>query len=96
MAVGDFNGDGHLDLAVANSGGGNLTILIGNGHGALAFGSSPSAGTTPRSIVVGDFDRDWTLDLAVANSGSNNVTILIGTGSGSFRAPTSPVPASVA
>jgi hypothetical protein len=89
LATADFNLDGRPDLAVANDGSNNVTILIGDGSGNFAAGAgSPfSAGTGPRSIVTGDFNRDGKPDLAVANSSSNNVTILIGDGSGNFAAP---------
>ena len=35
IAVGDFNGDGKLDLAVANSGNSTVSVLLGNGNGTL-------------------------------------------------------------
>ena len=35
VAVGDFNGDGKLDLAVANYGSSNVSILLGNGDGTF-------------------------------------------------------------
>jgi hypothetical protein len=86
IAVGDFNGDGKLDLAVANEGSNNLTILLGNGDGTFTpAASSPTTGDEPTAVVVGDFNGDGKLDLAVASSGSNNLTILLGNGDGTFR-----------
>ena len=35
MAVGDFNGDGKADLAVANHGSNNVSVLLGNGDGTF-------------------------------------------------------------
>src|SRR5262245_764293 len=35
VVVGDVNGDGHLDLAVANSGSGNVSVFLGNGDGSF-------------------------------------------------------------
>jgi uncharacterized repeat protein (TIGR01451 family) len=90
IAVGDFNGDGKLDLAVANAGSDNLTILLGNGDGNFtATGSSPGTGNGPQSIGVGDFNGDGKLDLAVANYQSSNVTVLLGSGDGTFTPATS-------
>ncbi len=87
IALGDFNNDGKPDLAVANSGANNITILLGNGSGGFAAAAaSPGTGLAPGSVVVGDFNTDGKLDLAVANSASNNVTILLGNGDGSFTA----------
>jgi uncharacterized protein (TIGR03437 family) len=92
LAVGDFNGDGNLDLAVANAGH-SVTVLLGNGSGGFsaAPGSPFAAGSDPDSIVTGDFNGDGKLDLAVANARGDNVTILLGNGSGGFSAaPGSP------
>jgi hypothetical protein len=92
IAVGDFNRDGKLDLAVVNQGSNNVTILLGNGDGTFTpTAASPATGPDPNSIAVGDFNGDGKLDLAVVNQGSNNVTILLGNGDGSFTpAPSSP------
>jgi hypothetical protein len=86
VAVGDFNGDGKQDLAVANSGSNNVSILLGNGNGAFQAAVNYGTGSTPRSVAVGDFDGDGKQDLAVANSGSNTVSILLGNGNGTFKA----------
>jgi probable HAF family extracellular repeat protein len=88
VAVGDFNGDGFQDLAVANSGSNNVTVLLGNGSGGFtaASGSPINVGTQPVSIAVGDFNGDGIQDLALANYSSNNVTVLLGNGAGGFTA----------
>jgi hypothetical protein len=99
LAVSDFNADGNLDLAVANAGSGNVTVLLGNGSGGFAAsGGSPfTTGTLPTAVVVGDFNGDGYPDLAVANEGSaNNVMVLLGNGHGSFQPePSSPFTAGV-
>ena len=59
IAVGDFNGDGKLDLAVANSGNGTVSVLLGNGNGTFATDTTYSTGgTTPEAVAVGDFNKD--------------------------------------
>jgi len=90
IAVGDFNGDGKLDLAVADLGSAKVTILLGNGNGTFAAGVQYATGGSPWGITTGDFNNDGKLDLAIANEGSNNVTILLGNGNGTFTAAASP------
>jgi hypothetical protein len=85
-AVGDFNGDGKLDLAVANEGSDNVSILLGNGDGTFQAAVDYGAGTDPDSVAVGDFRGNGKLDLVVANYYSNNVSILLGNGDGTFQA----------
>jgi len=65
VAVGDFNGDGILDLAVADSGG--VDVLLGNGNGTFISAPSPALGASfsPVAIAVGDFNQDGIPDLAV-------------------------------
>jgi len=85
VAVGDFNGDGKLDMVVANSSSNNVSILLGNGDGTFQAAVNYSVGTDPDFVAVGDFNGDGKLDLAVANANSNNVSILLGNGDGTFR-----------
>ncbi len=86
VASGDFNGDGVPDLAVANSGGSTVSILLGKGDGTFQAAAALSTGATPRSIAVGDFNRDGHMDLAVAFS--NGVDVFLGNGDGTFTAST--------
>jgi uncharacterized protein (TIGR03437 family) len=86
VATGDFNGDGKPDIAIANSGSNNVTILLGNGSGgfSIAAGSPVAVGSKPMAIVVKDFDKDGRMDLAVVNQTSGNVSVLLGNGAGGF------------
>jgi hypothetical protein len=88
VAVGDFNGDGFLDLAVANETSNNVTILLGNGAGSFTAspGSPFGTGAQPHCVVVGDFNGDGIEDIATANYGGNNLTVMLGNGSGGFTA----------
>jgi uncharacterized protein (TIGR03437 family) len=90
VAIGDFNGDGLPDLAIANSNDGTVTVLLNSKSGVFtAATNSPfSVGAEPTSVVVGDFNKDGKLDLAFANELGNNVTLLLGNGSGGFTAAT--------
>src|SRR5438552_6066926 len=70
-AVGDFNGDGHLDLAVVNAGyPWTVSILLGKGDGTFQAARGYAAGAYPTSVAVGNFDGDGHLDLAVTNLGA--------------------------
>jgi hypothetical protein len=87
VAVGDFNGDQKLDLAVASYGSG-VSVLLGNGQGSFGVPASFKVGLEPDSVAIGDFNGDQKLDLAVANLADGNVSVLLGTGTGSFGAAT--------
>jgi hypothetical protein len=82
--AGDFNGDGRLDLAVANNADNTISVLLGQGDGTFQPQTTWPVGSGPASIVAGDFNGDGRLDLAVANSGDNTVSVLLGNGDGTF------------
>src|SRR5262245_46874336 len=79
VAIGDLNGDGHLDLAVANAGSNTVSVLLGNGNGSFSAASPYATGANPQSVAIGDLNGDGRLDLAVANLSGNNVTVLLNT-----------------
>ncbi|HZU29428.1 MAG TPA: FG-GAP-like repeat-containing protein, partial [Bryobacteraceae bacterium] len=78
LAVGDFNGDGTSDLAVANQSVDSVSILLGNGDGSFQnpVNSALDSGSAPNSIAVGDFNADGHTDLVVNNSGAASVAVL--------------------
>ncbi|WP_460952481.1 beta strand repeat-containing protein, partial [Spirosoma daeguense] len=86
VAVGDFNGDGKLDLVSANRGSNNVSVLLNNGAGGFGAAINFPVGSAPSSVAVGDFNGDGRLDLAISNGGSGNVSVLLGNGAGSFGA----------
>ena len=86
--VGDFNGDGNQDLAVANELSDNVSILLGDGAGNFSAPTNFAVGHVPEWVAVGDFNGDGKQDLAVANRYSDDVSILLGDGGGHFSAPT--------
>jgi hypothetical protein len=92
LSVGDINGDGKLDLAVANSNDNTVSILLGKEDGTFlpASGSPVSVGADPVGFAFEDFNGDGKLDLAVANSTDNTLTIFLGNGDGTFTPASSP------
>lgn len=87
LGVGDFDGDGKLDVATSGSFGfgGSVNILLGNGDGTFQYGASYPGGSVPCMIVAADLNADRKLDLAIANSESNDISVLIGNGDGTFQ-----------
>jgi len=83
-AVSDFDGDGKLDLALANPGDNSINVLFGNGDGA--FGGAAILTTGASSITVADFNGDGIPDLAVVHTNTNSVGILLGNGGRTFTA----------
>jgi FG-GAP-like repeat/Abnormal spindle-like microcephaly-assoc'd, ASPM-SPD-2-Hydin len=89
MAEGDFNGDGRMDLAVANWGDNTVSIFMGNGDGTFQAARNISVSGQPFSVTVGDFNGDGKVDLAVGFESSVGISILLGNGDGTFQAPIS-------
>ena len=86
VAVGDFNGDGILDLALSDWDNEAFGVMLGNGDGTFKGVVEYAAGSDPQSVVVADFNGDGKLDAAIANSFTNNVSVLLGNGDGTFQA----------
>ena len=86
LAAGDFNGDGKIDLVVANAGTNNISVLLGNGDGTFQAARTFPVGNRLEFVAVGDFNGDGKLDVAVASYNTNTVGVLIGVGDGTFLA----------
>jgi Ca2+-binding RTX toxin-like protein len=98
VAVGDFNGDGNLDIVAANAGDQTVTVLSGDGAGVFTASTVPVGSTlNPINVFVGDFDGDGDDDIATANfdllgpvfnpgdpTPASDISILLNDGSGSF------------
>jgi hypothetical protein len=97
-AVADVNGDGKLDLVVANLGtdpdnsSGSVAVLLGNGDGTFQAAVNYGSGLDTESVAVADVNGDGKPDLLVANECSSanctngSVGVLLGNGDGTFQA----------
>ena len=103
LTIADFNGDGHPDVAVADTGGqfdsttaGAISVLFGNGQGAFDAPASYATGQSFGAIASADFNGDGKPDLiagAFDAFGQNaSYTILLNIGTGTFTAhPSVPI-----
>lgn len=77
VAAADFDGDGKLDLAVANNLAGSVSVLLGNGNGSFQAPLDYDVGPGPTAVAIDDFNGDDKPDLVVANSSGVRVLIQI-------------------
>jgi len=84
LVIGDFNHDGKLDLAAADTGG--ISILLGNGDGTFKDGIPTALSGFPQ-FTVGDFNNDGKLDIAAVNGSTGEISVLLGNGNGTFGTP---------
>jgi hypothetical protein len=85
VVVGDFDGDGNLDVATANGGATTVTIRLGDGAGGLGNAEAVVVGAGPRGITAADFDDDGDDDLVVAVFGDDAI-VGIASNAGTFVA----------
>jgi FG-GAP-like repeat len=94
VVITDVDGNGKMDIVVANERSNDVSVLLGQRDGRFSPspGSPFPSGPSPNDIAVGDFNRDSRPDLAFANHETQQLTVLLGDGRGGFvPAPGSPV-----
>lgn len=83
VVAADLDGDGRLDLAVANLGSASVSIFLGTGGGHFAPFGSVAVGPNPNSLSLGDLDGARA-DLTVVCSGDDTLWTFLGLGNGTF------------
>ena len=91
LAIGDFNGDGHPDLLIANTETPNLTILLGDGKGGFQPAAHSPFVTTSQphvhGVAVGDFNGDGKLDAVTDSWAHDHILMFFGDGAGNLITP---------
>src|SRR5207247_1427240 len=76
VVLGDLNGDGKPDLAVANYSDNTVSVLLGNGDGTFGPNRDYATGSLPLSVAIADLNADGRQDLATANSSDNTLSVV--------------------
>jgi hypothetical protein len=80
----DVNGDGKVDLILANGSDDSLSVLTNNGSGNFTLSGTYTVGTLPYMVIAADIYGDGKMDLISGNQQSQNLSVLTNNGSGGF------------
>ncbi len=85
IAAGDFDHDGNADLAIADAGSNDVTLLFGDGTGGLTVKGTLPAAVEPSAIAAGKLNADDFTDVVVAKDMSNAIGVYLSNGDGTFQ-----------
>lgn len=74
-AFGDFDGDGRVDVAVANTDAGRVSVLFGDESGRPIQAHFSMTDRTPHSLAAGDLDGDGYKEVLVLNAADGTLSI---------------------
>lgn len=84
----DLDGDGNLDVVVADGSGTSYHVLMGTGGGAFDVQTARALPLPPLAVLLEDFDNDALVDLAIATGAGNPalsaLLVFQGNGDGTF------------
>lgn len=87
VAIGDVNGDGYPDLAVANYGANTVSILLGSKTGTFTAGTTLNTCTNPYGVAIADFQHNGFPDVAVTCYATSQVEVFPNTQNDTFGTP---------
>ncbi len=88
VACADFDGDGKIDLATANSGAERWSVCFGAAGGGFVLAQQTHCGRSPHSLACADLDGDGLRDVVVLNALEGTLSVLRGTRTGLADAQT--------
>ncbi|HMD07447.1 MAG TPA: FG-GAP-like repeat-containing protein [Candidatus Acidoferrum sp.] len=88
LTLGDFNGDGKLDMAVVDRTTNSVSVFLGNGDGTMQapINTSGLGIGAATYVAAADFNKDNKLDLVLSDQSNSQVVVLLGNGDGHFQA----------
>ncbi len=78
VATGDLDGNGAIDLVVANYGSNTISVFRNiSTNGTISFATKQdfATGSGPNTVTIGDIDGDGRPDLVVSNKNSNTISV---------------------
>ena len=85
FTIGDFNGDGHPDIASVNALASLVQVLYNDGKGRYHLSHSLDTGDSPTDVQTADLNGDHHLDLVEINSADGTLGVRLGNGDGTFQ-----------